>query len=52
MNSLIFFIIVMEIPTEAYQNHIKLSLEERKSKSQHYLSKYQDSVPVFIEAHS
>lgn len=31
---------------------MKLPLEERKQKSQHYLTKYPDSVPVFIESHS
>ncbi len=31
---------------------MKLSLEEWKNKSKHYLSKYEDSVPVFIESHS
>lgn len=42
----------MEIQTDAFQAHIKLPLDERKLKSQHYLTKYQDSVPVFIESYS
>lgn len=37
-----------QIETEQYLQHRKLTEEERRVKSQHYLQKYEDSVPVFI----
>ena len=39
-----------ELETEQYQDHMKLTMEERKVKSQHYTQKYEDSVPVFIQS--
>lgn len=39
-----------EIETDQFLEHMKLTQEERKIKSQHYLQKYEDSVPVFISS--
>jgi len=33
---------------DIYKKHMSQNLEERKRKSQYYLDKYPDTVPVFI----
>jgi hypothetical protein len=41
-----------EVQTEAYCSHMQLSLGERREKSQHYLDKYPEQIPIFIESYT
>ena len=41
-----------ECETLTYTEHMKIAESERVKKSDHYLKKYEESVPVFIAAHS
>lgn len=38
--------------TSCFQAQMKVPLEERITKSNYYMEKYKDVVPVFIESHS